>query len=152
MCSSGLDRTCQDLQYDWLQVKVMLRPTVSVKHPFGPKITFLLLSYNCGFVDVVAPFSDERTDLSFTIGADHPPAQAFSGPSPPGLITILSDMQTTPPPPNWSARPPYLYPLETGGNTPQALVPFSSLLAICKTTVEVIEPASTRETGPLWLS
>jgi hypothetical protein len=35
----------------------------------GTKTRFLLLSDNCGFVDVGRSLSDERTDLSFTIAA-----------------------------------------------------------------------------------
>jgi hypothetical protein len=62
--------------------------------------------------------SDERTGLSFIIAAGYPPAQSFSGPSPVGLVTIFYCLR------------------------------FETSLFIASTrraTVEVFDPASTRE-------
>jgi hypothetical protein len=50
-------------------------------------------------------------------------------------------------PPTWRAMSPYLYPPGTGwlSYTPRHSVPFSSPPTTCRTTVEVIDPASTRK-------
>jgi hypothetical protein len=63
--------------------------------------------------------SDERTGLSSTIAAGSSPAQSLSGPSPVGLMTIF-----------------YFFRLVTS---------FSSSPTTRRTTVEVFDPASTRD-------
>jgi hypothetical protein len=73
------------------------------------------------------------------------PAQAFSGQSPAGLMTTFYCLRFEIPP-TWRTRSPYLYPSETGwpGYTPRHWVPFSSP-PTRRATVEVINPASTRD-------
>jgi hypothetical protein len=55
-------------------------------------------------------------------------------------------------PPSWRARSPYLYPAETGraGCTPRHWVRFPSPRTIRRATVEVFDPASTRESSTVF--
>jgi hypothetical protein len=75
------------------------------------------------------------------------PAQALSGPSPMGLMTIFyclrfESLST------WRARSPFLCPPGTGWSNyiPRHWVPFSSSPTTCKAMVEVFDHTSTRET------
>jgi hypothetical protein len=74
------------------------------------------------------------------------PAQSFSGPSPPRLMTIFYSLRFETAPSRW-ARSPYLYPPGTGwpGYTPRHWVPFSSPFTTRRATVDVFDPASTRD-------
>jgi hypothetical protein len=85
--------------------------------------------------------SGERFGLSLTTAA--------SLPSPTGLMTTFYCF-TFDTPPTWRVRFPYLYPSGTGwpSYTPRHWVSFSSLLKTPMATVEVVEPASTREYSP----
>jgi hypothetical protein len=79
---------------DWLNLSLVLPPTVSrpvclgIKHPPRAYDQIFLLSDSCGFFDVER--SDERTGMSFTNWHWSSPAKSFSGPSPVGLMTVLS--------------------------------------------------------------
>jgi hypothetical protein len=77
------------------------------------------------------------------------PAQSSSGPSPAGLMTTFYCLRFETPP-TWRARPPYLCPLGTGlpGYTPRHWVSISSPPTTRRATVEVLEPASTRDVHP----
>jgi hypothetical protein len=68
------------------------------------------------------------------------------GPSPAGLMTIFYCLRFETPP-IWRVRAPNLYPPGTGwpGYTPRHWVPFSSPPRTRRATVEVFDPASTRE-------
>jgi hypothetical protein len=74
------------------------------------------------------------------------PAQSFSGPSPAELITTFYCLRYESPP-TWRVRSPHLYPPGTGwpSYTPRHWVPFSSPPTARRTTVEVFDPASTRD-------
>jgi hypothetical protein len=76
--------------------------------------------------------------LSFTIAAG--PRQRR------GLMTTFHCLRFETPP-NCRARYPYLYPPETGcpDYTPRHWVPFSSPPSTLRATVEVFDPASTRD-------
>jgi hypothetical protein len=74
------------------------------------------------------------------------PAQSFLGPNPAGLVTIFHSLRIKTPP-TWRARSPYLYPPGTGwpSYTTRHRVPFSSPPTTRRATVEIFQPASTRD-------
>jgi hypothetical protein len=108
----------------------------------GPRTRCLLLSNSCGFIDVGRPLW--REDASVVYSCCFPsPRQPFSGTSPTGLMTIFYCLRLETPP-TWRARFPYLYPSGTGwcSYIPRHRVPFSSLPATSRATVEVFETAA----------
>jgi hypothetical protein len=123
--------------------------SVSNTH-LGPKITFLLLSDICWFIDVGPP-SLTRVRvcrLQFLLAS---PAQSFSGPNPAGLMIIFYCLRFEPPP-TWRSIFPYLYPPETEwpSYSPRHWILFSSPPSIRRAKVALFEPASTP--GPQVLS
>jgi hypothetical protein len=74
------------------------------------------------------------------------PAQSFSSPSPVGRMTILCCLRFETPP-TWRARSPYFYPsgTEWPDYTPRHWVSLSSPPTTRRATVEIFDPASTRE-------
>jgi hypothetical protein len=91
-------------------------------------------------------YSDERTDLPFTIAAGPPHRSHSRVPVPSRLMTIFYCLRfetlST-----WRARSPYLYLPGTGcpSYIPRYWVPFSSPPTPHRATVEVLKPASTRD-------
>jgi hypothetical protein len=137
-----------------LEVRIMLRPTVSLPvslgvKPHGVQDQILLLSDACGFVDMRRPFWREDGSVVCNCCWSSPP-QSISGPSPAGLMTIFYCLRFQTPS-TWRARSPYLYRPGTGRPTytPRHWVPFSSLPRTLRATVDVFKPTSTR--GELWL-
>jgi hypothetical protein len=131
---------------NFVKVKVILRPTVSrsvcLGVKLGSKTRILLPLESWGFVDVGRRLSREDGSVVYN-RCWLSPAQSFSGPSHPGLMTIFycRIFETHP---TWRARSPYLYPPGTGwpSYTPRHWVPFSSPPTSRRATVEVFEPAS----------
>jgi hypothetical protein len=80
------------------------------------------------------------------------PAQSFSGPTPAGLVTRFYILRFKTPP-TWWARSPYLHHPWTGwlGYTPRHWVPFPSPPTIRRSTVEVFDPSSVRDTTEYYL-
>jgi hypothetical protein len=72
----------------------------------------IFVTVSCGFVDVGHPLSRECRSVVCNCCCPSP-AQLFSGPSPPGLITIFYWLRLETPP-AWRARSPYLYTQGTG--------------------------------------
>jgi hypothetical protein len=134
-----------------VEVKVMLRPTVSRQSlmvsstHMGLPTRFLLLSDTCGLVDVGRSLWRENGSAVYN-SCWSSPAQSFLGPSPAGLVTIFYCLRFETPP-IWRTRSPYLYRSGTRwpSYTPRHWVPFSSPPRTCRATVEVFEPAFTRD-------
>jgi hypothetical protein len=74
------------------------------------------------------------------------PAQSFSGPTPSGLATTFYYLKFETPP-SCRARSPYLNPPGTWwpGYTPRQWISFSLLPTTRRATVEVFDPAFTRD-------
>jgi hypothetical protein len=134
-----------------IKVKVMLRPIAS--RPLYLRIsTHLRLNHifvtsdSCRLVDVGRSLSRENGSAVYNCCWSSP-AQSYLGPSPAGLLTIFYCLRFETPP-TWRAVSPYLYPPGTGwpSYTPRHWVTFSSPLTTRRATVEVFEPASTRDT------
>jgi hypothetical protein len=84
---------------------------VSSTH-LGHKTRFLLLSDNCGFVDVERSLWLKDGSVVYTCCWPSP-AQSFSGSSPSGLLIIFHCLRFETPP-TWRAKSPYLCPQEQG--------------------------------------
>jgi hypothetical protein len=114
----------------------MLRPTVSrpislgFNLDLGPKTRVLLLSYNCGFLDVGRPIWREDGSVVYNCFWSSP-AQSFSGPNSAGFMTIFYCLRFETPQPG---RPsPHIYfTQEQGGPviSPGTGLPFRSLLRL----------------------
>jgi hypothetical protein len=130
----------------------VLRSTVSrpvclgVRPHLGPETRFLLLSNSCGFVDVGAPLLTRGRVCRLQL-LPVSPAQAFSGSSPAGLMTIFNCLRLETPE-TCRIKSPYLssrnrvaqlFPQALGSLT---LSPPTTHMA----TVDVFETASTRVT------
>jgi hypothetical protein len=130
-------KTLYTSQMDRLvKVKVLLRPTASrpvclgVKHPYGPKTRFSLLSDSCGFVVVGRPLW--REDGSAVYNCYWPSsAQSFSSLNPAGLMIIFYCLRFEIPP-TWRNRSTYLYTPGTGwpSCTSRHWVPFHRLIRL----------------------
>jgi hypothetical protein len=110
----------------------------------GPKNRILLLSDSFGFVLMWGALSDERTGVSFQLLLALASAVILGSKSRgPMSIFYCLRFETRP---IWRARSPHLYPPGSGwpSYTPRHWVPFL-LPIILRTTVEILEPASTRE-------
>jgi hypothetical protein len=96
--------------------------------------------------------SDKRVGLSFTIAVGFASA-VLPDASLAGVLTVFYCLRFETPP-TWRARSPYLYPPGTGwpSYTPRHWFPFSSPPTTRRATVEVFEPASTREVKPFLYS
>jgi hypothetical protein len=79
---------------------------------WGLRPDFLLLSDNCGFVDVGCPLWRKNGSVVYNCCWSSP-AQSFVSPSSPGLMTIFCSLKFETPS-TWRARTPYLCPPGTG--------------------------------------
>jgi hypothetical protein len=129
----------------------MLRPTVSrpaslgVKHPSGAQDHIITVRQLAGLL-MWGVHSDERTGLVYNC-CWHSSAQSFSGPSPAGLMTIFCCFRLETPQPGGPGPRIYSYiSQEQSGPdiSPGTGFPFSRLQRLCRVTVKVFEPASTR--------
>jgi hypothetical protein len=113
-----------------------------------PKTRFLLVSDNCGFVDMGRPLCREDGSVIYNRCLSSP-AQSFSDPSPTELMITFYCLRFAAPP-TWRARSPYLNitGTEWTSYTPRHWVLFSSPPTTRRVTVEVFEPISIRG----WLS
>jgi hypothetical protein len=113
---------------------------------WGPRPDFLLPSDSCGFVDVGRPLWREGGSVVYN--CETSPGQSFSRPSPAGPVNIFYCLKFETPP-TWKARSIYwfIYPRNrvVQLHTPRHWVPFSSPPSTLRATVEVFEPASTRD-------
>jgi hypothetical protein len=118
---------------------------VSSTH-LGLTTRFLLLSDNCGFVDVGRSLRRENGSAVYNCCWSSP-AQLFLGPTPAGLMTIFYCLRFETPP-TWRVSFPYLYPPGTGWPSygPRHWVPFSSPPTTRRATVvsELLRSSSSR--------
>jgi hypothetical protein len=123
---------------------------VSITH-LGLTTRFLLLSDSCGFVDVGRFLWRENVSAVYNCCWSSP-ARSFMVQSPSALVTIFYCLRFEIRP-TWVSTSQYLYTLGTGwpSYTPRHWVPFSSPPATRRATVEVFEPASTRESATIVL-
>jgi hypothetical protein len=111
----------------------------------GTKTRFLLLSDCSGFVNAGRPLSREGGYVVYNCCWPSP-AQSFSDPHSTGPMTIFYSLRFETPP-TWRARSAYLYPPGTRWPSyiPRHLVPLSLPPTTRRATVEVFDPASTRD-------
>jgi hypothetical protein len=123
------------------------QPTLVSSIRPGPKITFLLLSDRCGFVDVRRPLWRQDRSVIYNCWWSSL-AQSFSGPGIVGLITVFCCFRFETPQ-TWRARSPYLYLLRTGWLSyfPRHLNPFSSPPTTRRATVDVSEICASAQTA-----
>jgi hypothetical protein len=149
-------RTSFSLNWLWLRVTVTLRLAVyrqSVRlgdKPLETHGTVILFSNWTLAVIVLMWHWGEDGSVVYNCCWSSP-AQSFSGQSHAGLMTTFYSLRFETPP-TWRARSPYLYPPGTGcpNYTPRHWVPFSSPPTARRATVEVFDPASTRELTLAW--